>query len=297
MGFNGSGSFSIEAAGNPVVGDTVIDPTSFNATMTEIAAGLSGCITKDGQTTITANLPMNSKKLTGLTAGIALTDSVNLSNLIANTGVYVSTVAGTVDAITLTPSPTHTTYNPGVEFFFIAAGDNTGAVTVNVSGLGVKNVMKMGAVALVAGEIVSGSMVHIIYDGTQFLLLTPPVHQGNWTPSVGGTATYTTQVGRWTKIGRLVHIYGHLVINLIGTGSTSTISGLPFTALNNGVDPPLHVSDFTSLATNVVWIGARVNVNATTVTLRNLTAAGASATSSALFGNSTAVTFGGAYYI
>lgn len=277
--------------------DTEISPSVHNATLTEIAAGLSQCITKDGQTTITANLPMNSFRLTGLEEGAALTDAANINNLIYNTGKYVGTVGGTADVITLTAFPVHTAYTVGAELFFIASGDNTGAVTVNVNSLGAKNVMKMGAVALTAGEIVSGSMVHLVYDGTQFLLLTPPIHQGNWTPSVGGTATYTAQVGRWTKIGRLVHIYGHLVINLIGTGSTSTISGLPFTSLNNAVDPPLHVSDFTSLATNVVWIGARVNTNSTTVTLRNLTAAGASATSSALFGNSTAVTFAGAYYI
>lgn len=52
---------------------------------------------------------------------------------------------------------------------------------------------------------------------------------GSWTPSIGGTATYTTQEGSYTRIGNLVNIHGHLVINSIGSGSTSAIAGLPYT--------------------------------------------------------------------
>jgi hypothetical protein len=292
-----SGTFTVDTDGIPVLPHTRIYDYIFNAFVAELEAALSNRICKDGQTTITQNIPMNNKKLTGLLAGTALQDSCNLQNLMANTGIYVNTVGGTVDAITLTTAPAVTSYGTGLELLFVAGGDNTTAVTVNVSSLGVKDVLKMGGVPLVAGDIVSGSLVHIIYAATHFLLLTPPVHEGTWTPSVGGTATYTSRVGRWTKIGKAVHIYGTLVINAIGTGSTSTISGLPYTSLNNGIDPPLYVSDFSTLATNVVWIGARVNVNAATLTLRNLTAAGASATSSALLGNGASVTFGGVYYI
>ena len=53
--------------------------------------------------------------------------------------------------------------------------------------------------------------------------------EGTWTPSVGGTATYTTQEGFYTRIGRQVTIWADLTILLIGTGSTSQISGNPFT--------------------------------------------------------------------
>lgn len=167
MGFNGSGSFSIEAAGNPVVDDTVIDPNSFNATMVEIASGLSQCITKDGQTTVSDDIPMNSNKFVNLSAGSQATDSANISNIKTNTGVYVVTVGGTVDAITLTPSPA-ATYTVGEEFLFLATGANTGITTVNVSGLGVKSITKKGATALIAGDIANAEMVRIVYDGTQF---------------------------------------------------------------------------------------------------------------------------------
>lgn len=163
-----SGTFTVDTAGIPVVDQTEIDPNMFNALLAELEAALSNRICKDGQTTITQNLPMNSKKLTGLAAGSALTDSCNLINLIYNIGIYASTVGGTVDAITLTPSPAITTYSAGQEVLFIASGANTGATTVNVSGLGVKSITKNGATALSAGDIASGAMVRIVYDGTRF---------------------------------------------------------------------------------------------------------------------------------
>ena len=162
-----SGTFTVDTDGTPVVDQTEIDPNMFNALLAELEAALSNRICKDGQTTITQNLPMNSKKLTGLLAGSALTDSCSLQNLIQNTGKYAGTVGGTVDAITLTPSPAWTSYVAGMDIYFIAAGANTGATTANVSGLGNKAVTKNGATALSAGDIPSGGVIHLFYDGTR----------------------------------------------------------------------------------------------------------------------------------
>jgi len=52
--------------------------------------------------------------------------------------------------------------------------------------------------------------------------------EGTWTPSIGGTATYTIQDGMYIKIGRLVYIQAKIQINVLGTGSTTLVSGLPF---------------------------------------------------------------------
>ena len=49
-----------------------------------------------------------------------------------------------------------------------------------------------------------------------------------WTPSIGGTATYTVQSGSYSITGKQVTVQGKLVVNAIGTGSQTTISGLPF---------------------------------------------------------------------
>lgn len=56
MPFNGSGVFTPLTPDNPVVANTLIQATKFNNTMNDIATGLSTALTKDGQTTVTANI-------------------------------------------------------------------------------------------------------------------------------------------------------------------------------------------------------------------------------------------------
>jgi len=171
MPYNGSGVFAVYTPGNPVVTGTTISSTVQNNTMSDFATGLSTCITKDGQTTVTADIPMAAHKITGLAAGTASTDAANLSNIQSQSGVYVATVGGTADAITLAPAPAIAAYATGQRFAWIASGANTGAVTVAVSGLTAKAVTKLGSTALVAGDIASGALCVAQYDGTRFQLL------------------------------------------------------------------------------------------------------------------------------
>jgi len=56
MSYNGSGTFVVNSAGQPVVTGTVISSTAFNALTADLATGLSTAITKDGQTTTTARI-------------------------------------------------------------------------------------------------------------------------------------------------------------------------------------------------------------------------------------------------
>jgi len=80
MPFNGSGTYTLPA-GNPVTTGTTISSTTTNNTNSDIATALTNCITRDGQSTPSANLPMNSKKLTGLAAGTANGDSVRYEQI------------------------------------------------------------------------------------------------------------------------------------------------------------------------------------------------------------------------
>lgn len=57
--------------------------------------------------------------------------------------------------------------------------------------------------------------------------------EGTWTPSLGGTTTYGAREARYTRIGRVVHVSFYITISGIGTGNTTTISGLPFTPLTD----------------------------------------------------------------
>mgnify|MGYP000954709653 CR=1 FL=1 len=166
MSYNGSGTFVINSTGQPVVTGTVISSTAFNALTADLATGLSTALTKDGQTTPTANLPMGTFKFTGLSAGSAATDSANIAQVQNSFGSFL-TVSGT-DTITATVSPALTAYASGQMFAFVAANTNTGAVTINISSLGAKSITKNGTTALAAGDITANYLFVIVYDGTQF---------------------------------------------------------------------------------------------------------------------------------
>jgi hypothetical protein len=86
-------------------------------------------------------------------------------------GVYIATVGGSGNAVTLTPSPALGGYVAGQMFQWIVASANTGAVTVNISGLGAVNLTKNGATALVTGDLLVGALITMTYDGTRFQLV------------------------------------------------------------------------------------------------------------------------------
>ena len=89
-----------------------------------------------------------------------------------------------------------------------------------------------GAVTVSTGNLVIGTAGNGIdfsaTAGTGTSELLNDYEEGTWTPSIGGNATYTTQVGSYTKIGRQVTLWFDLTINVLGTGSTQFISGVPF---------------------------------------------------------------------
>jgi hypothetical protein len=89
-----------------------------------------------------------------------------------------------------------------------------------------------GDTTLTTGNLVIGTSGKGIdfsaTPGTGTSELLADYEEGTWTPSLGGTATYTNRSGIYTKIGNIVYANCLVQVNLIGTGSDTTISGLPF---------------------------------------------------------------------
>lgn len=140
----------------------------------DIATGLENTITRDGQNSPTASLPMNSQKHTGVAATSGRSSRTEyLATGVAQDGdvFELGSVAGT-DTITASATPAVSAYTAGQIFRFVAAGTNTGATTININSAGAKAIQKLGA-ALVAGDITAGDAVEIYYDGTQFQMLSP----------------------------------------------------------------------------------------------------------------------------
>jgi microcystin-dependent protein len=189
---DGSGNYSLPA-GNPVTTNTTVSSTWGNNTMNDIAAALTQSVSKDGQTTVTGNIPMGTNKLTGLGAGSVATDSANLGQVAAQAFIWCGSAGGTANALTLSPSPAITAYAAGQRFLFSASASNSSSTTVAVSGLTAKAVQNFGS-ACVGGEIINAQVHEAVYDGTQFQIrkwsATTPV--GVVFDSTGLTASRTT---------------------------------------------------------------------------------------------------------
>lgn len=213
-------------------------------------------------------------------------DTVTIAQL-QNASFTYAVAGGTADAIGINPTSAIATYVAGQGFYFIALGTNTGAVTIGVSGLSSKPVTKQGATALVAGDIIAGQIVHIVYDGTQFQLVTPPstrttvqnftggVTVGNsaiaatnvldnylentFTPTIrgtttAGTGTYTSQSAQYTRVGNMVFFNISMTWTaLTGAVGTLAVGGLPLT--NVGRYCPIEI-----ISTNVVAVAGAIIV-------------------------------------
>jgi len=100
-----------------------------------------------------------------------------------------ATAGGTANALTVT-IPAITEYAVNSTFRAKATLDNTGATTINVNGLGAKNVV-IGNTALSGGEIVSGNEYFLTYSSNGNFELTDFNQVETTLPTFLGTATFT----------------------------------------------------------------------------------------------------------
>jgi len=168
MSRNGSGT--MVKTGDDAVFDTVISESYYNNQINDIINALTQSVSKDGQTTLTGNLNAGSNKLTAMAVGTALTDSLTLGQAQNGAMNYIASDTGSADAYAIAPAPAITSYSAGQIFWFIAANNSTGASTIDVSGLGTKAIQIAGS-AISGASITTGGVTGVIYDGTQFQLL------------------------------------------------------------------------------------------------------------------------------
>jgi hypothetical protein len=193
---------------------------------------------------------MGTYKITGLGAGTVATDAVRLGQLQNfSTGTLI-TVAGT-DTITGTVSPSLTAYTAGQIFSFVVGTTNTGAVTLNIDGLGAKSVTRAGTVALAAGDMVTGHVALVEYDGTRFQLLDPNAFTDLRVSGTLGVTGVTTHTGATTMSAALTYGGVTLTNAVTGTGKMvlDTSPTVNNTTVTNYVESVVAIGTVTSSST------------------------------------------------
>lgn len=126
--------------------------------------------------------------------------------------------------------------------------------------------------------------------------------EGTFTPTItsggGGAATYTTQIGYYTKVGKNVWVGGRVTLATAGTLAAGSISlsGLPFTS-EAGAYSTLAVGFWGNMTTAVVYLGLFIGAGSTSASLYHAAAAatGLSATQLANISGTLDIIYGGTY--
>ena len=177
MPFNGSGTYSAPAdpgGFNPASSGGTLDPTNWNTLLTDLATALSTAICKDGQTTVTANIPMSSKKFTSLAQGVSAQDSIRFDQVLpAGQTSLAAMLRGYIAGCGLARGSTTT--------ITVAAGvcmDDTNVQMIPISA-GTINCATTGANGLDAGSLANTTWYHVFAiaktDGTTALLASTSV--------------------------------------------------------------------------------------------------------------------------
>lgn len=122
--------------------------------------------------------------------------------------------------------------------------------------------------------------------------------EGTFTPtltSTGATFTYSAQTGKYTIVGNQIFLYARIALSALSGGTAGnavTLTGLPAAAASQNVTnlQPGGVVIWSTSATNLISIPAKILPNTQTVTLYKVTAAGTTSMTALTYGDLAATT-------
>lgn len=278
MPYNGVGIFTrVYSWVSDAANGLFIDATRTDTDSDDIANGLSNCVTRDGQSPPTADIPMGGFKLTGLASGAVATDAVNYGQVFTSPTFLVSLAAANATltgntvmsggTVTMTGATTVTVPTP-------TAGDNSNNAASTAFAVGLSFAAALPAIsAPVAYNFVTN-------DGAV----------GSWTPLLrAGTIRFADSADTTKRLA--------FAVNGVTTGTTRTIT-IPDKDFTAGpsrwefLTPPIIPSavaaiDFLSIFAagydNVMIVGAGITASATDTLLFRAAVAGVADTGSNYF--------------
>lgn len=186
------------------------------------ATGLSNCVTKDGQTTITANLPMSGFRHTGAGAAVGASDYVILSQLQTYTRTVVVATDFSKTSDTTLADVTGLTANlvAGSTYVFravlwITAGAS-GGVKLALGGTATVTDLTAGGPAVVATSIVPvTALASNLMASTTAFTRAACLIEGTITANAGGTLTVQFAQNASNGTASTVHRGSSLTARLI----------------------------------------------------------------------------------
>lgn len=168
-------------------------------------------------------------------AALTLNEGVIASQIQNSSITWLGLAGGTANALAANAVIVPLAYQAGQRWAMQAAATNTGAVTLNISGLGPRAVTKFGGTALIAGDIVAGQIIVVEDDGTRFQMINTAIPSGIPYVDAGGTpnaltATYLLPAKNLTLVDGL-----DLTLGIPSPNTNNTVT---FTPILNGVTAP-----------------------------------------------------------
>jgi hypothetical protein len=199
---------------------------------------------------------------------------------------------------TTSNTPTALAYLNAVASGDHAAGDNPTDITFGTTPDGTGTVAEAGRITQAGSYVLKGGTttaaagVGIIFPATQVASANAnsldDYEEGTWTVAFpSGTGTFTSQIARYTKIGRQVFAEWDFTVNTIGTSSASQFSGLPFTqggSISGGT-----IAFWSSAANGIIGVGG-CYASTTLIYLTGSTTSQTTATDWNAMGNGTRIT-------
>jgi hypothetical protein len=135
-----------------------------------LVPAVNRCWDTQGTNSPQQSMNMANQKFINCGAGTNATDFAILSQIQGSSFTYAA-ATGTANAFVVALSPAPSSYTTGMVVRFTSNMNITGASTLNVNGLGAITITKETTLAMQTGDIITNQLCEVVYDGTNFQLL------------------------------------------------------------------------------------------------------------------------------
>lgn len=239
------------------------------------AAGADASTTVKGVVELATYSETVSRTTTGST-GAKLVPTPDTLTTVLTYDYQADSVGTDSYAITCTPAPT--AYTTGMRFTFKAGTANTGVCSLNVNSLGAKTIKKNVNVDLSTGDILANQIVEVVYDGTNFQMVSiqqprPFYNAGNTSydlSTASGTQNIAHGLGVVPRFIKISYLYSRSnqqlgsstpnFFNGMGTYNGSTYTNV-FTGSDSGSTGSNYYSVFQNTTSIVTYTAGSVGTD------------------------------------